>query len=1028
MPVEGSRGGKMRCWSCERENPPAAKFCRTCGAGLGCPDCGAPFTPGQRFCTNCGRRAPVRGAQTVIRRLEQRLLDTPHFRIRFGAESYAEQQAPMIGERMERALAVLTALLAPVPPAPGKIDVTLSDILYDPEQPGTTLAGGGYAVPERLEIREVFRPEAPGDGLERSLLRIILARALGEDRPRPPMVMDMLLAMTMQRLGAFPPDDQIIPGLAVAKSKRQLPPITTVLSGSGQGNPELMMPSLLAFANWLYAAQGAEKFKGFVARFDPTRPDEAARAAFSTSLAQLDKTWRKSLRVAQPGGIMRFLRLSFKYLAVHRLKVIEIATYIVLSVGFGIGLQKMQQLLVDRALPGFNREGDLRALAFIMGAVVAAFIFVSLTSLRENYLSAWVSEKVLMDMRLRIFANVQRLEPAFFNRIGTGDIMSRMTSDLAAIEFALTGAVEGGFRILLTLVMALATVLWLDWKLALIALAGTPLLFVAGRWLGPAAAKASYERQEHLATSTSVLQENLAAQPVVKGFGLERKVLNDYTDSLNTLFRSSLRLTFLSSIFGLSANSIASAIQLFVLGLGGYLVINGNLTIGVLFAFLGLLGQIIGPLQSVSSILQALQQASGAMDRVEELLHAEPTIQDSPNAKPAAPLRGSIRFENVSFSYTGDQPNLRGVSFFIPAGKSVAFVGPSGCGKSTTLNLIQRFYDPNNGRVSWDGVPLQDLGLGSLRSQMGVVFQDNFLFNMSLRENIRYGRLDATDAEVEEAAKAAELHELIMQMPEGYDTLVGERGGRLSGGQRQRVAIARALLRNPSVLLLDEATSALDPRTEAAINETLDRISRGRTTIAVTHRLASIVNVDRIFVFDRGQLVEEGTHDDLVKKGGLYANLWQEQGGFTLEAGVQYVGVEAQRLQGVPMFTQLGSDLLGALARRLAVERFPAGDIIVNEGEIGDKLYVIHKGQVEVLSYDRAGQQRRINTLREGDHFGEIALLYNVPRIATIRALSPCQLYSLSKGDFDILLGAVPGLRDQLTETMAQRTLVSAKA
>jgi ATP-binding cassette subfamily B protein len=323
--------------------------------------------------------------------------------------------------------------------------------------------------------------------------------------------------------------------------------------------------------------------------------------------------------------------------------------------------------------------------------------------------------------------------------------------------------------------------------------------------------------------------------------------------------------------------------------------------------------------------------------------------------------------------------------------------------------------------VLFDGVDIREATLDSLRGQMGIVFQENFLFNTTVRENIRLGNLAATDAEVEAAAKAAEIHDMILSMPQGYDTVVGERGGRLSGGQRQRIAIARAILRNPAVLLLDEATSALDPRTEAAITETLDRLSRGRTTIAVTHRLSSVVNADQIYVFDRGMLVEQGNHDELLRRNGLYARLWQEQGGYVIGAGVQYVGVEAARLQAVPLFAQLDGDLLAALAQRLAVERYPAGDVIVNEGEPGDKLYVIHKGQAEVLAYDPAGNQRHLAVLREGDYFGEVALLYDVPRTATIRALTPVQLYSLSKEDFNILLGAVPGLREQLERTISQR-------
>jgi ATP-binding cassette subfamily B protein len=267
-------------------------------------------------------------------------------------------------------------------------------------------------------------------------------------------------------------------------------------------------------------------------------------------------------------------------------------------------------------------------------------------------------------------------------------------------------------------------------------------------------------------------------------------------------------------------------------------------------------------------------------------------------------------------------------------------------------------------------------------------------------------------------------------MPEGYDTLVGERGSRLSGGQRQRVAIARALLRNPAILLLDEATSALDPRTEAAINATLQRIAHGRTTISVTHRLSSVVNADRIYVLDRGALVEQGTHDELLRQRGLYAQLWHEQSG-TLSGGqvteAQYGDLEVSRLHDVPLFAHLEHSLLNTMAKRLCIERYSTGDEIITEGEVGDKLYLLARGQVDVLASHPVGKQRSLAVLHAGDHFGEIALLYNTPRTATIRARTPVQLYSLNKDDFNELLTSVPGLREQMERIMSERAQKAAE-
>jgi ATP-binding cassette subfamily B protein len=431
------------------------------------------------------------------------------------------------------------------------------------------------------------------------------------------------------------------------------------------------------------------------------------------------------------------------------------------------------------------------------------------------------------------------------------------------------------------------------------------------------------------------------------------------------------------------------------------------------------MAQVIGPVQNISGITQGFQQATGAMDRVEEMLRVEPEIKDAPNATPIAPLARTIQLENVTFGYNPGEPTLQDLNLVIPAGSSVALVGPSGCGKSTILNLVMRFYDPTGGRVLFDGVDIREATVDSVRNQIGVVFQDSVLFNISIRENIRLGKLDATDAEVENAARAAEIHELIMRLPDGYDTTVGERGGRLSGGQRQRMAIARAIIRNPPILILDEATSALDPLTEAAINETLTRIGQGRTTISVTHRIASVVHADRIFVLDRGRLVESGTHEELLQAGGLFAHLWQEQGGALGDGRPR--GVDLSHLRNVPIFAGLEAPALGQVAARLTPERFAPGETILRMGDVGDKMYIVQRGQVEVLAADPAMQLRPLAALREGDYFGEMALLRDAPRAATVRARTPVEAYSLGKDNLLALLQGNPALRGAMEEVVVAR-------
>jgi len=355
----------------------------------------------------------------------------------------------------------------------------------------------------------------------------------------------------------------------------------------------------------------------------------------------------------------------------------------------------------------------------------------------------------------------------------------------------------------------------------------------------------------------------------------------------------------------------------------------------------------------------------------------------------------------------------------------MSIVGPSGSGKSSMLNMITRFYDPQSGGVSFDGVDIHAVKQDSLREQLAVVPQDTFLFNTTIHENIKYGRLDATDAEIVEAAKAAEIDDYIQQMPNGYNTMVGERGSLLSGGQRQRVAIARAMLRRPAVLLLDEATSALDPQTEAQINDTLTKLSGNLTMISVTHRLASAARSDRVLVLDRGALVEDGSHDELMKKGGLYARLYEEQYGRSQPGGEQKI--TAKRLGQVPIFAGLSDATLSAVAARMNLERYAEGDLIARQGEAGDKLYLIDQGEVALSVSDTAGDHS-VGSLHEGEYFGDIALLLEVPRPGNVRAASAVEVLTLSRADLNDLVAQLPDLGQQLStqaRDLAQQRLTA---
>ena len=362
----------------------------------------------------------------------------------------------------------------------------------------------------------------------------------------------------------------------------------------------------------------------------------------------------------------------------------------------------------------------------------------------------------------------------------------------------------------------------------------------------------------------------------------------------------------------------------------------------------------------------------------------------------------------------------------IPAGSHAAIVGLSGSGKSTIVNLLLRFWDPQEGRLLIDGRDVRELTLGSLRGQIGLVFQDTFAFDTSLRENIALAREGATDAQVLAAARAARLESWVASLPAGADTVLGERGVRMSGGQRQRLAIARALLRDPSILILDEATSALDAQTEAEILETLDELTKGRTTISITHRLSLAARSDRIFVLEQGRIVEEGTHAELARAGGPYQRLYDEQAVY-LRAGLSPIAIEVARLRTIPLLSALGPAELADLSERLTAERYPAGQEVVRQGEEGRKLYLIASGQVEVVAVC-GGRVLRVNTLNPGDYFGEMGLLADEPRAATVRTMVPSELYSLARADLLSLLEHDAHARQAVEETIAARRRALAEA
>jgi len=702
------------------------------------------------------------------------------------------------------------------------------------------------------------------------------------------------------------------------------------------------------------------------------------------------------------------LRYPKKYLIVLLGIFSQVSFFILYPISF--------KYIFDHVIPA----KDYSLLAQVILQILLLMVFCSLGAYLQTKYMAKVGGLILAELRANMVHKLNTVPSRFYSNLDTVDLLSRFASDMDRLENSLTRALPMMVETVLVTLGCLLTILSIDWRLALAAFVLLPIGFFGNAILGP--------KEEFLNTESRNLKNKMLASVedfldswlLIRAYkdksclrGRFENSNQKYTDSA-TNYSYCINLTPVLSEYGVNLSLAVLVIA------GAIFAIQGSLTMGAFVGCFALLRKVADGSAKTARSYFVFMNAIRPFRRIQKLLAEESDSESSLQPIQLTPLTQEIRFENVTFGYHPSKHVLDSLNLLIPAGKSVALVGTSGAGKSTITKLVMRIVQPQSGLISFDGVDLQQASFDSLRRLCGTVLQDHHLFRGTIAENIRFINRNATMEEVVSVAKQALIHDLITQLPHGYDTMVDERGSSLSGGQRQRIAIARAFLQNPSLLILDEPSSMLDPVTEASIHALFMKLAAGRTVIMVTHRLACAQSFDKIVVLDQGKVAEEGTHQQLFDKQGLYRNLWDKQNGFNINSH-GYFKVTPDRLRAIPIFSDLDLPILENIAGEFNTEIFEPETTVIQEGAKGDKFYITVRGSLQVLKKGPGGIDKKIAVLRDGDHFGEIALLQSVPRTASLRTLAHTSCLSLSHERFSRLVESQPQLLTKLQDSIRKR-------
>ncbi|WP_171683888.1 ABC transporter transmembrane domain-containing protein [Paenibacillus planticolens] len=714
---------------------------------------------------------------------------------------------------------------------------------------------------------------------------------------------------------------------------------------------------------------------------------------------------------------MPFIKTMLRHCAQHKLLSVLFLGSMFIEIAYAVASPLSLKYLVDDAFT----PKDLHAFIFILTLLLCGGFLNICASAMGDYSLGKLSGEFIRKLRVELFDHMQKQSLPFYQRYKVGDLVTRFAADMGAMERVVRITYPFMLKEALSVVLGLAMLFAINWKLTLAMLAGSLLMLVGPKLLqGRAeAANAGYkDAQERFANT---IDEIVKGHKTIKSLHQQASIRERARRQMKDLFTFGFKLHMTGSLIERLPLTALLILNGIMIGFGGYFIFNDEITVGGFMAFFTLFMAVGQSGSNLSALIPNVIDASISFRRVGEIFEQQPDVPEAESPLTLPSSFTSVRMDRVTFGYTEDSDQLREVSLDIRAGTYVALVGPSGSGKSTALQLISRFYDPKEGTVSINNCDLRDVSEASLRKLSTLVAQDTFLFNATIRDNLLLDNPDATEADMVEAAKQAKIHDLIAGWPGGYDTLIHHEGGSLSGGERQRLSIARALLRKPKLLLLDEVTSALDPGTEAEINGLIGQSRKDKTIISVTHRLASVVQADAIYVFKEGRIVERGTHRELLEQNGHYAGMWEKQMGFHLSQDGLHATVDVDRLAKLPFFHGIERSFLGDIATLFTTEMCKEGEAVVREGEEGNKCYIIVRGKFEVLKHVPGKGEIRVAALQDGDHFGEVALLRNTPRNATVKALSPAVLLSVRREAFHRLTDEHPQIVRTLEQTLASR-------